>query len=89
MEQEPTLGGLDSGFGFKPVLEKSQRTRPRKQFRKEAPDKRTDMQPPKNLARARQQCTEDYPQNEQRMQEQNGNREGRIEIRSQNDCMHL
>jgi hypothetical protein len=40
------------------------------------------MQPAKNRARARQQNTEDYPQDEQRMQEEDGNRECRIETRS-------
>src|SRR5436189_4386819 len=89
MEQEPILVRLDSSFGFKPVLQQSQRTRPRKQFRKDSPDKRPDMQPAKNRVRARQQSTEDYPQNEQRMQDEDGNRECRIEIRSEDGCMHL
>jgi len=39
MEQEPTLVWLNSGFAFKPVLQQSQRTRPRKQFRKDSPNK--------------------------------------------------
>ena len=80
---------LDSSLGFKPVLYHSQRTRPRKQFRKDSPDKRSDMQPAKNRARACQQRTEDHPQNEQRMQEEDGNSECRIETRSKNRCMHL
>ena len=48
MEKEPTLVRLDSGLGFKPVLQHGQRTRPRKQFRKYSPDERSDVQPAKN-----------------------------------------
>jgi hypothetical protein len=47
------------------------------------------MQPPENRARACQQSTEDYPQDEQRMQEKDGNSERRIETRGKNGCMHL
>src|ERR1039458_5817342 len=88
MEQEPTLVRLDSGLAFEPVLQQRQRTRPREQFRKDSPDKRTDMQPAKNRARARQQSSEDHPQDEQRMQEEDGNREYRIEIQSKSSHMH-
>ena len=80
MEQEPTLVWLDSGFAFEPVLQDGQRTRPRKQLRKNPPDKRSDMQPAENRTCARQQCTEDYPQDEQRMQNEHGSRECRIEL---------
>ena len=80
MEDEPALVRLDSGVSFEPVLQQSQRTWPRKQFRKDSPHKRTDMQPAKNRARACQQSTENDPQNEQRMQEENRNREREIEI---------
>lgn len=48
MEQEPILVRLASGLGFKPVLQHSQRTRPRKQLRKYPPDERSHMQPAKN-----------------------------------------
>ena len=82
MEQEPTLVWLDSSFGFEPVLQHGQRTRPRKQLREDPPDKRSDMQPPENRARACQQGTGDYPQNEQRMQEEDGSSECRIETRA-------
>ena len=75
MEQEPALLRLNSGVAFEPVLQQSQRTRPRKQFRKDSPHKRSDMQPAKNRARACQQGAENDPQNEQRMQEENRNRE--------------
>jgi hypothetical protein len=52
MEQEPTMVWLDSGVAFEPVLQHRQRTRPRKQLRKNPPDKRNDMQPAENRARA-------------------------------------
>lgn len=84
MEQEPILVRLDTGPAFEPVLQQRQRTRPRKQFRKDSPDKRPDMQPAKNRARACQQSTEDHPQNEQRMQEEDGNNEYRIQTRGKN-----
>ena len=48
MEKEPTLVRLDSGLGFKPVLQHGQRTRPRKQLRKYPPEERSHMQPAKN-----------------------------------------
>jgi hypothetical protein len=51
MEQETTLVRLDASPGFKPVLKHSQRTRPRKQFGKNPPDKRNDMQAAKNRPR--------------------------------------
>src|SRR5437773_1315146 len=35
------------------------------------------------------QNADDYPQNEQRTQDEDGNRECRIEIRSEDGCMHL
>jgi hypothetical protein len=47
------------------------------------------MQPAKNWARACQQSTESHPQNEHRMHEEDGSREGTIEIRSKKDCMHI
>ncbi len=88
MEQEPTLVRLDSGPAFHPVLQQSQWTRPRKQFRKDSPGKRPDMQPAKIRVRARQQSTEDDPQNEQPMQEQNGNRECGIEMQNKANQVH-
>ena len=42
MEKEPTLVRLDSGLGFKPVLQHGQRTWPREQFRKGSPNERSD-----------------------------------------------
>jgi len=75
MEQEPALVRLDSGFGFKPVLKHGQRARPGKHLRKYPPDERSDMQEAENRSRARQQSTEDHPQNEKHMQEENENRE--------------
>jgi hypothetical protein len=89
VEQEPALVRLDSGAAFDPVLQQRQRTRPRKQFRKDSPEKRSDVQPPENRVGARQPSAENHPQNEQRMQEEDGSRECRIEIRSKNSCMHL
>jgi len=47
------------------------------------------MQPAKHRASARQQSAEDHPQNEQPVQEEDGSRERRIEIRSQKDGIHL
>src|SRR5437660_2873861 len=38
MEQKPALVWFDSRLRFKPILQHSQRTGPRKQFRKNAPD---------------------------------------------------
>jgi hypothetical protein len=40
------------------------------------------MQPAKNRAGACQQSTENHPQNEKRMEEENGDRECRIETKS-------
>jgi hypothetical protein len=39
VKQESTLIRLDSGSAFEPILEYSQRTRPRKQYRQDSPDK--------------------------------------------------
>ena len=47
------------------------------------------MQPAKSRARACQQSTEDHPQNEQRMQEEDGNSECKIQPRGTNGCRHL
>ena len=82
VEQEPALVWLDTGAAFEPIFQQSQWTRPRKHFGKDSPDKRSDVQPPKNRAGARQQSTENHPQNEQRMDEENGGRECRIETGS-------
>jgi hypothetical protein len=38
---------------------------------------------------ARQQTTENHPQNEQRMQEKDGSREYRIEVIRNEGCMHI
>lgn len=75
VEQEATLVWLDSAPAFEPIFQQRQWTRPRKQFGKDSPDKRCDVQPAKKRARARQQGTEYHPQNEQRVQEENGSRE--------------
>src|SRR3974377_479512 len=58
-----------------------QRTRPREQFRQDSPNKRTDMQPAKNRARACQQAAEDDPRYEERVQEENEDCECRIDVR--------
>lgn len=50
MEQKASLVRLDPCLGFEPVLKQSQRTRPQKQFRKDSPDERSDMQLAKNRA---------------------------------------
>ena len=89
MEQKPTLIWLDASLAFEPVFQQCQGTRSEKHFGKGSPDKRSDMQPAKNRARACQQSTENHPQNEQRMEEEDRSRECRIEIRSKNSCMHL
>lgn len=46
------------------------------------------MQPAENRARARQQSTEDYPENEQRMHQEDESRECRIEIQSKSSHTH-
>ena len=81
VKQEPALVWLDTSVPFEPIFQQRQWTRPRKNFRKDSPDKRCDVQPSKNRARARQKGAENHPQNEQRMQEEDGDRECRIEIR--------
>ena len=81
MEQESALVQLDSAAGFEPIFQQRQWTWPRKNFCKDSPDKRSDMQPAKNRARARQKGAENHPQNEQRMLEEDGSRECRVEIR--------
>src|SRR5260370_40672985 len=80
-EQESALARLDSCAAFEPIFQQSQRTRPRKHFGKDSPQKRSDMQPAKERARPRQKGAENHPQNEQRMQEENGSRERIIETR--------
>ncbi len=88
MEQEPTLVWLDSGFAFEPVLQNRQRTRPRKQFRENSRDKRSEMQPAENRTPTSQQSAKGYPQDEHGMQQKDGNRERGIECRPKNGCMH-
>ena len=80
VKQESALVRLNSGPAFEPIFQQRQWTRPRKHFGEDSPDKRCDVQPAKERAGARQQSTENHPQNEQRMQEKNGSRECRIEI---------
>jgi len=82
VEQESAQVRLESSAAFEPIFQQRQWTRPRKNFRKDSPDKRCDVQPAKNRPRARQKGTENHPQNEQRMQEEDGGRECRVEIRS-------
>lgn len=67
VEQKAALVRRDARRGFEPVLKHSQRTRPRKQFRKNSPEQRSDMQPAKNGAGTCQQSSEDDPQYERRM----------------------
>src|SRR5579859_2806635 len=69
VEQERALCRLDSGPAFEPVFQQSQGTRPRKEFRKDSPKKRNDMQPPENRTRTCQQSAEDYPQNKEYVHE--------------------
>ena len=88
VEQESAPVRLDTSAAFEPIFQQRQWTRPRKHFGKDSPDERSDMQPAKNWARARQQGPENDPQNEQCMQEENRNRECGIEIRSENGCVH-
>lgn len=64
MEQEATVLRLDAGLALEPILEQSQRTRPRKQFHKDSPDQGSDMQPAQDPVRACQQGTENDPQDE-------------------------
>jgi hypothetical protein len=85
VEQEPALVWLDTGAAFEPIFQQSQWTRPRKHFGKDSPEKSSDVQPPKNRAGARQQSTENHPQNEKRVEEENGDRECRIETKSNKD----
>ncbi len=61
VEQKSAMVWLNSGFGFQPVLQHSQRTRPREQFGKDSPNKGNDMQPAENWARTNEQGTEDHP----------------------------
>lgn len=89
MEQESALVRLHSSLAFEPVFEQSQGARPRKQFGEDSPAEGDDMQPAKNWPRSCEQCTKDYPQNEQSMEEQNNNRESRIKARSMERGMHI
>jgi hypothetical protein len=45
VEQESALVRLDSGAAFEAIFQESQWTWPRKQFDKDSPDKRCDVQP--------------------------------------------
>jgi len=85
MEQKASVVRLDASFGFEPVLKHSQRTRPRKQFRKYPPDQGNNVQPAENGARAHDESAEGDPHNEERMQKENENRKRRIDARS---CKH-
>jgi hypothetical protein len=89
MEQESALVRLHSGLVLEPVLEQSQRTRPRKQLRENSPDEGDNMQPAKKRTRSCEQSTEDYPQNEQGMKEENNNRESGIKATSMEGGMHV
>ena len=53
VEQESALVRFDSGAAFEPVFQQCQGTGPGENFRKDSPDKRSDMQPSENWARAR------------------------------------
>jgi len=64
VDQEPALVRLDCGAVFEPVFQQSQWTRPRKNFCKDSPEKRSDVKPSKNRAGARQKGAENHPQNE-------------------------
>ena len=75
VEQKSALVRLDSATDFEPIFQQSQWTRPRKNFCKDSPEKRSDVQPSKNRAGTRQKGTENHPQNEQRMQEEDCGRE--------------
>src|SRR5437879_10641242 len=61
VEQKSTMVWFNSGFAFQPVLQQSQRTRPREQLGKDSPNKGTDMQPAENRARMSEQGTKDHP----------------------------
>ena len=61
VKQESALVWLDISAPFEPIFQKRQWTRPRKNFRKDSPDKRCDVQPSKKRARARQKGTENHP----------------------------
>ncbi len=91
VKQEFALVWLDTGAAFEPIFQQSQWTRPGKNFCKDSPEKRSDVKPAEERAGARQQSTENHPQNEQRMQEENSGRECRIEIRSNKGwgCVHI
>ena len=80
---------FDSGVAFEPVFQQRQRTGPGENFCKDSPDKRGDMQPPENRARACQDNPANHPENEQRMQEEHAGREYGIEIGGQNSRLHL
>jgi hypothetical protein len=43
MEQKPTPFRVDSGAAFQPVFQHGQRTGPGEQFRKDSPNKTTDV----------------------------------------------
>jgi hypothetical protein len=74
MEQKSAVVWLDSSFGFKPVLEQSQVTRPRQQLGENSPNQRNHMEPAKNRAGSCEQGAEDHPQDEQRMQDEDETR---------------
>ena len=64
VKQESALVWLDTSAAFQPIFQQGQWTRPRKNFGKDSPAKRSDVQPSKNRARARQKGAEYHPQNE-------------------------
>jgi len=61
MEQKTASVRHDSGFNFAPVLQQSQRARPRQQFRENPPKERRDVQPAKHRTSSCEQSSEDYP----------------------------
>ena len=48
----------------------------------------SDVQPAKDRARSSKHSPEDYPNDEQRMQDEDGHRKGRIETRGRETCGH-
>lgn len=85
MKQKSALVGLNSCLALEPVLQRCQRARPGKDQDEDSPDQRRDMHPPQQRARSRKERASDYPQNENRVYDEDAGCQRSIDIVSEGD----
>src|ERR1043166_4614038 len=71
VKQEAALVWLDSGPLLQRIFCEGQWTRPIKNFRKNSPDERCDVQPPENRSGPCEESSEYYPKNEKGVENKN------------------